>query len=39
MKRNARIQNCSLIMPETVFIDRMSQDSKAEISDLVKFYR
>lgn len=33
------IQNSSIIMPETVFIDRMSIATKMEITDLIKFYR
>lgn len=36
---NARIQSASVIAPETVFYERLNQENKAEIRDLVKFYR
>jgi len=34
-----RVEASSLIMPETMFIHKMSQSSQEEIFDLLKFYR
>lgn len=33
------MQNATIIAPETVFFERLTEENKAEISDLVKFYR
>lgn len=34
-----RVESSSLIIPQTLFIDRMSLTSQEEIADLLKFYR
>lgn len=33
-----RVQNCSLLLPETVFVDRLSMNSEMEVSHLLKYY-
>ena len=37
--KDMRIQNATLIVPETIFFDRMPAAAKNEVSDLVKLYR
>ena len=37
--KDMRIQNVSLIAPETIFFDRMPAKAKDEVNDLVNLYR
>lgn len=34
-----RLQSCSLLLPETVFVDRLTATSRSEITDLLKYYK